>query len=331
MMHEVLGILWYVLLAILWIGFIIFESFTSGVGMIFRSAKNEKEGKVLQYTVGPYWDGSEVWFITAGGATFAAFPLVYAEMFSNLYIAIYLLLITLITRGVAMELVYKDDNEKWQKGMSWAWMISSYGLALLLGVRFTNMFLKANTLAESSNSFFGLLSKPGILGGLMFIAIYRTSGILWANLKAKGEVVDRNMNQTKITSIATALIMPILMMAFNWDTNLFTQSYAKLPLLWIFPVLAMIFPVITIISVFKNKWIYAFGSNILAIALFMIVGYTGIFPYMTPGVTIADGMASFLTLKIMTGVVIVFLPVILWYQGWKFYKFRHKITEEYFE
>lgn len=205
-------------------------------------------------------DGSEVWFITAGGATFAAFPLVYAEMFSNLYIALFLLLIMLITRGVAMELVYKDDNKKWQSGMGIAWMISSYGVALLLGVRFTNLFLKANTLMESTNDFLGLLSLPGILGGLMFISFfYRTNGILWANVKAEGEVVTRLRKQILPTAIASALIMPILMMAFNWDTNLFATNYASAPVLWILPVLAMLGPVGTIYHTKIKKIWFSFN------------------------------------------------------------------------
>ena len=331
MTHEVLGIVWYVLLAVLWVGFIVFESFTSGVGMIFKTAKNEKEGRLLQYTVGPYWDGSEVWFITAGGATFAAFPTVYADVFSNLYIALYLLLIMLITRGVTMELVYKDDNPKWQHGMAWGWVISSYGLALLLGVRFVNLFMKVNTLPASSNSFFGLLTKPGILGGLLFISLYRTSGILWANLKAAGEAVSRLRKQSLITAIISAIIMPIIMLAFNWDSNLFAANFGQVPVLWALPILTMLAPVLTIILLIRRNFTLGFYSNVLTMALFMITGFTGAFPYMSPGITYADGMASFLTLKIMTGVVIVFLPVVLFYQGWKFYKFRKKLQIAYFD
>jgi len=331
MTHEVLGIVWYVLLAVLWVGFIVFESFTSGVGMIFKTARNEKEGRLLQYTVGPYWDGSEVWFITAGGATFAAFPTVYADVFSNLYIALYLLLIMLITRGVTMELVYKDDNPKWQQGMAWGWVVSSYGLALLLGVRFVNLFMKVNTLAASSNSFFGLLSKPGILGGLLFISLYRTSGILWANLKAAGEAVSRLRKQSLITAIISAIIMPIIMLAFNWDSNLFAVNFGKVPVLWALPILTMLVPVLTIILIIRKSFTLGFFSNVLSMSLFMITGFVGGFPFMSPGITFADGMASFLTLKIMTGVVIVFLPVVLFYQGWKFYKFRKKLQIAYFD
>lgn len=330
-MHEALGIVWYVLLAILWVGFLVQESFTSGVGMIFKTRKNEIEGRVLQYTVGPYWDGTEVWFITAGGATFAAFPLVYAEMFSNLYVALYLLLVMFITRGVAMELVYKDDGKIWQRFMSWAWVISSYGVALLLGVRFTNLFLKANTLAASSNDFFGLLSKMGILGGLMFITTYRTNGILWATLKAEGDVIQRLHKQILPTALITGLIMPVLMMGYNWDTNLFTTNFKSYPVLWVLPVLAMLMPVATIL--FERKKLYgkALITNSLVIVMFLVVGYTGIFPYMSPGVTIYDGMASQLTLTIMTWVAAFFVPLVIGYQGWKFYRFRYKITADYFK
>lgn len=331
MSHLFLGNIWYILLGVLWIGFLILESYTSGVGMIFKSAKTETEGRVLQYTVGPYWDGSEVWFITAGGATFAAFPLVYADMFSNLYIALYLLLIMLITRGVAMELVYKDDNKKWQSAMGYAWVVASYGLALLLGVRFTNLFLKANTIAASSNDFLGLLSKVGILGGILFISFYRTNGILWANVKAEGDVVNRLRKQILPTAIISALIVPILMMAFNWDTNLFATNFAAMPLLWLLPVLAMLGPIATIYFTYKKSYGLALTSNSLSIALFMITGYSGIFPYMAPGITVADGMASELTLQIMTVVAAIFVPIVLGYQGWKFLKFSYKINTRYFE
>jgi len=330
-MHNALGIVWFVLLAVLWIGFLVQESFTSGVGMIFKSQKNELEGRVLQMTVGPYWDGVEVWFITAGGATFAAFPLVYADMFSNLYVALYLLLVMFITRGVAMELVYKDEGKRWQTGMSWAWVISSYGVALLLGVRFVNLFMKANTLTESSNDFLGLLSQMGIMGGLLMVSIYRTNGILWANLKAKAAIVERIKKQLLPSAIISALIMPILMMGFNWDTNLFSTNFESLPALWILPVVTMLAAITTVIAVLKNKYVLAFVTNCLALALFIITGYAGIYPYMAPGITIYDGMASQLTLSIMTWVAAFFVPLILGYQGWKFYRFRHKITEGFFK
>lgn len=330
-MHEALGVVWYILLVVLWLGFLVQESFTSGVGMIFKSQKTELEGRVLQYTVGPYWDGTEVWFITAGGATFAAFPLVYAEMFSNLYIALYLLLVMFITRGVAMELVYKDDNKVWQKAMSWAWVISSYGVALLLGVRFTNLFLKANTLLESSNDFFGLLSKMGIMGGLLFISIYRSNGILWADFKAKADVVERVKKQLFPTTLVTALIMPILMMGYNWDTNLFATNFKTLPILWILPVVTMLIPIATIVFGRQKKYRLALITNSLALALFLITGYTGIFPYMSPGITVYDGMASQLALTIMTWVAAVFVPLVIGYQGWKYYRFNYKVTEDYFK
>ncbi len=331
MMHEALGVVWYILLVVLWVGFIVQESFTSGIGMIFMAKKSEKEGRVLQYTVGPYWDGTEVWFITAGGATFAAFPLVYADMFSNLYIALYLLLVMFITRGVAMELVYKDDGKAWQKGMSIAWVISSYGVALLLGVRFSNLFLKANTLPASTNDFFGLLSMMGILGGLLFIATYRTSGILWANLKAKGDVIERVKKQVLPSAILSALVTPILMMGYNWDTQLFATNYRSLPVLWVLPILTMVMPILTIIALRKKRYRQAFITNTLLMVFFLVTGYTGIFPYMAPGITVYDGMASKMTLTIMTWVAAVFVPLILGYQGWKFWRFRYTITEDYFK
>lgn len=330
-MHEALGIVWYILLVVLWIGFLVQESFTSGVGMVFKSQKNELEGRLLQMSVGPYWDGVEVWFITAGGATFASFPLVYADMFSNLYIALYLLLIMFITRGVAMEVVYKDEGKLWQNVMSWAWVVSSYGVAFLLGVRFTNLFIKANTLTESTNDFFGLLSKMGILGGLLVISIYRTNGILWANLKASGDIIERIKKQLLPSAIVTAVIIPVLMMGFNWDSNLFTTNFEKLPILWILPILTMLSPIITIIGVTKKRYVLAFITNSLVLTLFLITGYVGIFPYMAPGITISDAMSSQLTLTIMTWVAAFFIPLVIGYQSWKFYRFRHKITESFFK
>lgn len=332
MLHDVLGVLWYVLLAILWSGFVLLESFTSGVGMIFRSARSETEGRVLQYTVGPYWDGSEVWFITAGGATFAAFPLVFAEMFSNLYVALFLLLFMLIIRGVCMELVYKDDNLVWQRGMAWGWMLSSYGLALLLGVRFANLFLKTGTDDVADGSFLALLSKPGILGGLFFIAFYRTSGILWANLKAKGDVVQRKRPEAMYTAVAMAAIAPILMLAFNWRSNLFGgAAFTAAPVLWLLPVATILLPVATVVLLWRGRYGWAFISNLGAMALFMVTGFTGTFPYMVPGITLFEGMASLKTLQVMTTVVGIFLPMVLAYQTWKFIRFRRAIEASYFE
>lgn len=330
MSHIVLGNIWYLLLAVLWIGFVLLESLTSGIGMVFRTAKNEPEGKVLQYAAGPYWDGSQVWLVTAGGATFAAFPAAFASMFSNLYIALYLLLVMLIVRGIAMEFVYKDDNPRWQKYMGVAWGISGYGVALLLGVRLVNLFLTANTLDSSTNSFFKLLSKAGVLGGLLFISVYRTNGILWANLKGKGEVVARLLKQLMPTAVATALIIPILLMAYNWRTNLFTTNFQAYPVLWVLPAATMAAPVMTIVMIVKKKPGWAFFFNNLALGLFLSVGYVGIFPYMVPGITVSSSMASEKTLTIMTIVTAFCLPCVLAYQGWKFYRFRKRFDTSYF-
>lgn len=329
MSYNVLTIIWYILISILWIGFLTLESLTSGVGIFFKSAKTQIEGKQLQLTVGPYWDGSEVWFITAGGATFAAFPIVYAEMFSSLYTAIFLILIMLIGRGVALEMVYRDENKTWQNVMGWVWTISSYGLPFLLGVRFVNLFYKANTMEVMSTSFLSLLSKVGILGGILFISFYAVSGVFWANIKAEGEITDRLKPKALVPSVIVALIIPILMMAFNWDSNLFAINYVNYPILWILPVILMILPFLTIYAACKGRIILGFVSNILSIAMFMIVGFVGIFPYMIPGVTAYDGRASELTLKIMAIVAAIFVPLILAYQGWKFYRFRKKIDSKY--
>ncbi len=226
--------------------------------MIFRSARSETEGRVLQYTVGPYWDGSEVWFVTAGGATFAAFPLVFAEMFSHLYIALFLLLFMLIIRAVCMELVYKDDDLTWQRGMAWGWVLSSYGLALLLGVRFTNLFLKTGT-------------------------------------------------------------------------NLFNgAAFTAAPILWVLPVATIMLPAVTVVLLWRGRYGWAFISNLGAVALFMGTGFTGTYPYMVPGITLFEGMAGLSTLKVMTVVVGIFLPMILAYQTWKFIRFRRAIEMDYF-
>ncbi len=331
MSHLVLGNIWYLLLAVLWIGFVILESLTSGIGMVFRTAKGELEGKTLQYTAGPYWDGSQVWLITAGGGTFAAFPEAFASMFSNLYVALFLLLIMLIVRGVSMELVYKDDNPKWQICMGTAWMIAGYGVALLLGVRLVNLFISANTLESSTNSFLALLSKVGILGGVLFISFYRTNGILWANIKAKGDVVTRLLKQLMPTAIITALIIPILMMAFNWRTNLFTTNFKVFPVLWVLPISTMVAPILTIMMIVRKKYGLAFVFNNLVMVLFLATGYIGNFPYIVPGITVEASMASEKALTIMTIVVAVCLPFVLGYQSWKFYRFRKKLETSYFK
>ncbi len=330
MNHELLGILWYVLLAVLWTGFVVLESLSSGVGMHFRSARNEPEGRALQYTVGPYWDGSQVWIITAGGATFAAFPAAFATMFSNLYIALFLLLVMLIVRGIAMELVYKDDHPLWQKSMGVAWVVSSYGVALLLGVRFVNLFLSASTAEAPNPSFLALLSKVGILGGLLFIEFYHTSGVLWANIKARGECVTRLLKRAIPSAVAAALIVPIVMLAFNSTTQLFAANFEACPALWVLPALTMLAPILALVAILRRKWGLAFALNTASMALFMLTGYVGLFPYLTVGVTVTDASASLNTLTVMTVVVILFLPAVLGYQGWKFWKFRKKIDVAYF-
>ena len=197
MTHEILQTIWFILIAILWIGFFVLEGFDFGVGLVLPFlGKKDEERRAIINTIGPHWDGNEVWLLTAGGATFAAFPMWYATMFSGFYLALFLMLFGLIIRGVAFEFRSKDYNPKWRNLWDWAIFAGSLIPGLLIGVAFAN--LAAGVPIDANMNFTGnlltlLINGNGytLVGGVMALSVFALHGSVFLSLKLEGEMQER--------------------------------------------------------------------------------------------------------------------------------------------
>jgi cytochrome d ubiquinol oxidase subunit II len=331
--HEVLGVIWFVILAVAWIVYLALESFIVGSGMLQTIvSKDDSVQKSILFPSGLHWDGIEVWLITALGGTFAAFPLVYAKTTESLYVAFFLLLLALIIRGVTIEFTYKDDNPKWQKFMKLGWQVSSFLIPLVLGVYFANIFLGLKLGADGyEGTFLGLFSVKALVMGIVFVAISLTTGAYWIIINTKqGEHHDKAHKIGLKTSIIVALGTIFIMMAFNTGAGIFNSSllYVNYPVFWAVPVLTVLVTILTVLFAYKKKVWLAFISGCLTQALIIATGYSAIFPYMVPssidskfGITLYDAASSQYTLQVMFIMALIFIPIVLGYQSWKFWYF----------
>jgi cytochrome d ubiquinol oxidase subunit II len=213
MSYEFLQILWFILIAVLWIGFFFLEGFDFGVGMLLPFlGKKDVERRAIINAIGPVWDGNEVWLLTAGGATFAAFPHWYATMFSGFYLALFLLLIGLIIRGVSFEYRSKDSAPKWRSTFDWMIAVGSFLCALLLGTAFANLArgVPINEKMMFTGNLFTLLNPYGLLGGLTTVATFLLQGANFLSLKLDGDLRKRaNVLTQKLWVIASILYIAL--------------------------------------------------------------------------------------------------------------------------
>lgn len=339
---SVFQIIWFVLWGVLWAVYFMLDGFVLGTGFLSCVlGKNDTEKRVLINTVGPVWDGNEVWLITAGGATFAAFPTTYALMFSNLYSALLLLLFALIVRGVSFEFRGKIDSPAWKKAWDNAIMVSSFLPALLFGVAFGNIFkgipMKNDFAAINftyDGSLIGLLNPYGLVTGVLFVMLFAVHGSLYAAIKTTGDLSKR------AEELANKLWLPLLVvavvfLAFTYPATKLYDNFLKAPVLLIVPVIAVASLLMVKVSVVKGSFHKAFLFSCLTIVFVVFTGVTGLFPNLIPSnidpasnLTIFNSSSSLLTLQIMTGVAAVFVPIVISYKIWVYRIFRGRVSNE---
>lgn len=333
----ILQSIWFFLWGLLWAVFFITDGFDFGVGTLYPFlGKNDEDKRVMINTLGPLWDGNEVWLITAGGVTFAAFPLVYAVMFSSLYSALMLILFALILRGVSFEFRGKVDDPRWRKIWDGCIFVGSFLPALLFGVAFANIFqgipIDGNGIFQGN--LFTLLNPYGLLGGLLFVAMFLEHGALWLCVKTEG-VLHQRAVKTALMAWVVMLVMVVLFLAASvFATNLF-DNYAAHPILFIVPLLAVVAFFGTKMYMGKEDFLKAWMSSALAIICVTFFGIIGLFPNLFPSsidpeysLSAFNASASPLTLKIMLTVVLIFIPIVIAYQVWTYRLFMGKITPE---
>ena len=332
-----LNIIWFILWGVLWAVYFMLDGFDLGAGTLMPFlAKNDKEKRVIYNAMGPLWDGNEVWLITAGGATFAAFPTTYAVMFNGLYSALLLLLFALIVRGVSFEFRGKVESEGWKKIWDFCLFIGSFLPALLLGVAFANIFrgLPIDENGIFHGGLFTLLNPYGLLGGILFVLMFLVHGAIWIAIKSEGDLRNRALSVANKIWYLELIFAVIFLVVSAFATDLW-ENYGKYPLLWIIPLLAVAGLILIKIFLLKEKDWKAWFSSSLFIVMATFWGVAGLFPRMIPStinpeysLTIYNSSSSPLTLKVMFVVALIFVPIVIGYQIWVYNLFKGKVTDK---
>lgn len=329
--------IWFLLWGVLWAIYFILDGYDLGIGTLIPVlGKSDRDRRVMLNAMGPFWDGNEVWLITAGGVTFAAFPKAYAVMFSGLYTPLMLLLFALIIRGVSLEFRHQVDSPAWRRVWDWGATLGSFLPALLLGVAFANIFmgLPLDEKGVFQGNLLTLLNPYGLAGGVLFVLLFAMHGALWLTVKSDGDL------QQRAAGLARKLwpVLLVLIGAFVVLTVLFTGllgNYLRNPLLLVLlavPVLALL---LLRQQIGRENWWFAWGLSAVMIAGLTLFGVVGLYPALLPSsispdfsITIANAASSTLTLSIMLAVALVFVPIVAGYQYWLYRAFSHKVTDK---
>jgi cytochrome d ubiquinol oxidase subunit II len=329
--------IWFFLWVLLWAVYFMTDGFDLGMGVLLPFiARNEMEKRVIYNAAGPLWDGNEVWLITAGGVTFAAFPLLYAVMFSSLYSALMLVLFGLIVRGVSFEFRGKVESPGWKRIWDGCMFLGSLLPTVLLGVAFANIFRGIPIDGEGvyQGTLFTLLNPYGLLGGILFLLLVSVHGALWLAIKAEGDLHERAIRLAK-GLWAILLAVAVLFLAASAISTDIYRNYMARPLLFVFILITVLALLGVRMFLAKGALWRAWFSSAVTIAGACFYGFTGLFPRMFPSslnsefsLTAYNASSSPLTLKIMLGLALVFVPIVLLYQAWTYHLFKGKVTEE---
>jgi len=335
MSYEFLQTLWFILIAVLWIGFFFLEGFDFGVGMLLPFlGKKDEERRAIINTIGSVWDGNEVWLLTAGGATFAAFPHWYATMFSGFYLALFLLLVGLILRGISFEYRSKDANPAWRNRFDWMIAIGSFLSSLLLGAAFANLArgVPINENMMFTGNLFTLLNPYGLIGGLTTVTVFILHGANFLGLKLDGELRERVHKLSKKIYVAAAIITTLLLASTYFYTDI-TSKLGINP--GVTPIASYAALLVTIYFINRRMEGWAFIMTALHIVLTQVTFFTLMFPRVmisstdpAYSLTIYNASSSQYTLTVMSIIALIFVPIVLAYQGWTYYMFRKRITAE---
>jgi cytochrome d ubiquinol oxidase subunit II len=366
--YETLKLIWWLFVGVLLVGFAITDGFDLGIGALLPFlGKTDDERRVIINSVGPTWEGNQVWFVTAGGAIFAAWPVVYATAFSGFYAALLLTLFALFFRPVGFDYRSKVADRRWRSAWDWGLFAGGFVPALIFGVAFGNLLqgvpfsFDGDLRVTYSGSFWQLLNPFGLLAGVVSLAMLLMHGSIYLQIKTDGVVAARARRVTKITGVifivcfilagiwtmkgiegyrivsmlpanlvSTPLDKVVEKAAGAWLTN-----YSNFPLLWLAPILGIAGALLAIAASSMKKLILAFIASSIMLAGVIFTSGIAMFPFIMPSssdpkssLTIWDAVSSHMTLQIMFWVVLLFLPIILAYTSWVYSVLRGKITVE---
>lgn len=326
---------WFILIAVLFIGYFVLEGFDFGVGMLLKViGKSEADRRAIITTLGPVWDGNEVWLLVGGGALFAAFPEWYATLFSGFYLPLFLILVALIVRGVAFEYRSKRSSLKWRANWDNAITVASFVPALLWGVAFANLVrgvpLEPNEVAGAgflyTGGFFYLLNPYALLGGLVTLTLFLTHGAVFLALKTAGDIQPRAQK----IAIPLGLVAAVLAVVFLLWTQL---AYSDKAWTWVLVVVGALAWVGGIVANYLKRDGWAFLLSAITLAGAVAFLFAVLYPNVMPStindaysLTIENASSTEYTLRIMTIVAVIFTPIVLAYQAWTYWVFRKRVS-----
>jgi cytochrome d ubiquinol oxidase subunit II len=325
-------IVWFILWGVLWAAYFMTDGFDLGVGILYNLlGKDDNDKRAIIHSIGPVWDGNEVWLITAGGATFAAFPTTYALMFSYLYSALLIILFGLILRGVALEFRGKLEGEGWKKGWDAAIFLGSFIPAFLFGVAFGNIFQGLPMDARGYHgSLLSLLNPYGLLTGALFVMLFNVHGALWIAFRTAGELSKKAEFIAGKAWTALLLVAVLFLAATAFATDLY-DNFLRTPVWFTVPVLAVCGLAGVKMYLMKGDAFGAFLSSCVVIVTVTLTGIIGLYPNLIPSsldpahsLTIFNSSSSVYTLRIMTVVALTFVPIVIAYQVWVYRVFRQE-------
>jgi cytochrome d ubiquinol oxidase subunit II len=354
---SALQVVWFLLIAVLWIGFFFLEGFDFGVSMLYQilSRKKPEERRVMVNAIGPTWDSNEVWLLTAGGATFAAFPGWYATLFSGLYLPLFLVLVGLIIRGISFEYRALNPDTTWKNVFDWCSSIGSFIVTLVFGVGFANFIIGIPTAAGPHGEalvppsvgeggiFFQLFVRAGspfpLLGGVMLVVLFIAHGAQFLNLKTKGVVLDKVQAFAPLAAYAAAALVCVYVvwgnLVYPTGGNPYLEGVALATILrWAIGGLSVVCIAVAALLTKKKPGV-AFIATGLGVALLFIMTFVTIFgtlgfmqPETGPAINIVTASSSPLTLKLMTIFACILVPIVLLYVIWAYRQFLKRIGVE---
>lgn len=369
--YELMRFIWWLLIGILCIGFAITDGFDMGVGVLSRIlGRTDTERRIMINSIAPHWDGNQVWLITAGGALFAAWPTVYAAAFSGFYVAMILVLASLFFRPVGFDYRSKIEDPRWRGMWDWAIFIGSFVPPLVIGVAFGNLLqgvpfhIDTDLRLFYTGNFFQLLNPFGLLAGIVSLMMFLTQGATYLQMRTVGELHLR----ARITAQICALVMMVcfvlagIWVVYGIDGYVVTSAldhngpsnplvkevsqqagawmvnFNNAPILWTIPALGVVLPLLTIMCSRLEKGAWAFVFSSLTMACVILTVGVAMFPFVMPSSTVPnvsltmwDATSTLLTLKVMTVAAIIFVPIILAYTTWCYYKMFGRLTKEHIE
>ncbi len=329
-----LNTIWFLLVGVLIIGYAILDGFDLGVGSLYYLlAKNDAEKKLLLNSIGPVWDANEVWLLTGGGALFAAFPVVYATVFSGFYLAMMLVVFGLIFRAVAVEFRSKDEAPQWRKGFDLLFFLGSFLPALLFGVAVGNVAsgLPLDNGYNYTGGFFHLLNPYALLFGLLGLSAFLLQGVTYTLLKTEGAVFERAKRLAGKVWLLFAVLYVLAGMYSLWAAPSLFANYVKYPLLFVLPVITWLAMLLTQVALRKARYGISFLASSLSMAGMVLILAAGLFPRLVPAkdpslsLTIYNASSSPLTLKVMLIIALTGVPIVLFYTAYVYRVFRDKV------